>query len=515
MQTLTGINEQPSIIQASDGTLQLVWAHIALNGISNIYYSSRLTNGTWACNCSITNKGGHNLFPSIVQAANGTIFVFWGYKAATSTHYQIYYQHMKGTVWSQYAPVPLQTSTSLNDTMPSAAVARDGTMWLVWTRDNSTATGTHVMRQLWYETMNSTGWSKREASITSTSDINWNFQPSITIGKNSVPRIVYSRGQNTLANFQINYAYYTSTGWSQPRTVSASNSTADDENPSLLQDRNGTFWVFWTRSLTTNHVLRGAYSLDNGTSWQGETQLTSGCSGCPESEYPSAAQSTTDKNIWVIYSTNPGPTGFDLYSLVTVRPITPVHDVTISTSIGSYGANATLAYAGGFHNPYAFISQSAVVLIFITVRNLGDFAENASVSITATNTTNFSLGSQVVSLPVGSSPVATFAWNTSGIRPARYGIFASASIPVETIGNRGDNTLAKSGILHLIPVGDVDQDGSDTLTDVSFVFYNYGFGCSAPGFCSPRYNPWADPSGLGSINIIDIGIVSNNFDTYS
>ncbi|SRR5712692_13148 len=516
IQAITGVNEQSTVIQASDGTLDLAWTHITLNGASSIYYSNRLTNGTWTGNSSITNAGGRNLFPSLVQAANGTVFLFWSYKATTAKNYQLYYRTLRGSVWSAYTKVPLQSATMLNDTQPSTALAKDGTFWLAWTRDDSTPTGSTVHRWLMYETLNSAGQLKTgEQTITSSTDTNWNFQPSLLVPKDGVPRIVFSKGQSSLANFQINYVSWTGSTWSPAAAIVTSNSTANDENPSLTQDRNGTLWVFWSRNMNTNYAIRSEYSWDGGTTWRGETLLTAACSTCADSLYPAAVQSSSDKNLWVFYSTNPGLTGYDLWALVTVNAISPVHDIAISNAVGSYGTNASEIYAGGFHNPYAGISQSAVVLIFVTVRNLGDFADSASVALTVTNSTNYSLGTQTVSFAAGASMILSFSWNTSGVRPARYGISAIASIPVEPIGNQGDDALAKTNVVHLLPLGDVDQDGSVTITDVGVVFYNYGFSCYTPATCSPRYNPFADANGNGIIDIVDVGVVSKNFDIFT
>jgi len=64
-------------------------------------------------------------------------------------------------------------------------------------------------------------------------------------------------------------------------------------------------------------------------------------------------------------------------------------------------------------------------------------------------------------------------------------------------------------------LGDVDQDGSVTITDVGVVFYNYGFSCYTPATCSPRYNPFADANGNGIIDIVDVGVVSRNFDIFT
>jgi len=516
IQALTGINEQSTAIQAKDGTLDLSWTHISTTGASSIYYSSRQVDGTWTGNSSITNAGGRNLFPSLVQASNGTIFLFWSYKPVGTPNFQIYYRYLKGSVWSAYTKVPLLTPTGLNDTQPSTAVGRDGTLWLIWTRDKSTAASTTpVMRQLWYETLNSTGWSRREQSITSASDINWNFEPSAVVAKDGVLRVAFSKGQSSSSNFQINYIYRVGSGWSTPRTIVSSNSTANDQNPSLVQDRNGTLWVFWARNMNTNFAIRGESSVNNGTTWSGETQLTAACSSCADSEYPAAVQSSGDKKLNVFYSSNPGVTGFDLWALVTLNPISPIHDITVSNTIGSYGTNASLLYAGGFKNPYAGINQSPVVTLFATVRNLGDFAESTSVSMTATNTTNYSLGTQTVLIPIGGSSIFTFQWNTSGVRPARYGLSATASIPVEPLGNRGDDSLSVTNVVHLLPLGDVDQNGSVTITDVGVVFYNYGFSCYTPATCSPRYNPFADANGNGIIDIVDVGVVSRNFDIFT
>src|SRR5438445_7661161 len=219
-----------------------------------------MTYGTWTGNSSITNSGGRNLFPSIIQASNGSVFVFWSYKASTSTPYQRYYRYLKGRFLSVSTSVPLHTPTGLNDTQPSSALGRDGTIWLAWVRDNSTLAGTTpVMRQLWYETLNSTGWSRKELSITSSSDVNWNFEPSVMVPKDGIPRIAFSRGQSSLANFQINYVYRSGSGWTAPRAIVSSDRTATDQNPPLTQARNGTLGSFGATVRTTTSPIRTDY----------------------------------------------------------------------------------------------------------------------------------------------------------------------------------------------------------------------------------------------------------------
>lgn len=503
IQALGGIDEQPTVVQANDGTLRLAWAHLTGTGVSNIYYSTRLTNGTWTGASALTSLGGQNQFPSITQAGNGTVFVFWSYKAVTSSHYQIYYRYMKGSTWSQYTPLPLTTPTGLNDTQPSTSLGRDGTLWLVWTRDNSTAVGTSpVMRQLWYKTLNSTAWSP-ERSITSPSDTNWNYQPSILAGKDGLVRVAYARGQQSLNNFQINYIYGTGSGWSVPNRIVTSNSTAHDANPSLIQDRNGTLWVFWTRDMTTNFAIRAESSVDNGASWIGETAITAACSTCADSQQPAAVQSSTDKNVWVFYSTNPSITTFGIWALETVSPISPVHDVSLAPAF--FSVSNSIQFAGGFPGPY--VGQSPIESIYVTVQNIGDQPENIALHLTVSNTTSYSFV-QTILVNAGASGNFAFNWNTTGVKPARYALLANATIPIETLGNRGDNVASVSNAIHLYPLGDVNLDGWITIVDISIADLGYG---ATPG--NSRWNPFADVTGGGIISIVDINYITYHYGT--
>lgn len=502
---VSGVNEQPSAVQASDGTLRLAWTHLTTTGASSIDYAVRFANGTWQSPSSVTNLGGQNEFPSIIQHSNGTIFVFWSYKAVGANHFQIYYRYLKGTVWSTYRPLPLNgTQTSLNDTLASTAVDRSGTLWLAWTRDNTTAAGTTaVMRQLWYKTLGAAGWST-ELNITSPRDVNWNLQPSIASGKDGVMRIAYSRGQSP--SFQINYVYRSSSGWSSPVPVSSSNSTANDQSPSLIQDRNGTFRVFWTRNTNPNLVIRTESSIDNGVHWGGETAINSACSAC-SSDRPSAVQSITDKNIWVFY-TNTSSTSTNIWALKTSSPIFPVHDVaTVCFGYCYLSFAATKMYAGGFPGPYA--GQSPIESVYITVRNFGDFIENVTLNLAVTNTTKY-LFTQALQVQNNTSATFAFNWNTTGVKPGRYGISANATIPGETVGNQADDNLLLKNQIWLIPLGDVNQDGAVTIVDISIANFGYA---ATPG--NPRWNPYADITGGGIISIVDINYINFHYGIYT
>src|SRR5207247_3159473 len=82
-------------------------------------------NGVWSSDHNLTSSG-QNASPSLVQLMNGTIAAFWVTRPVHS--YYVFYAQYRSSGWT--SPVQI-TSTSLNDTSPSAAVGRAGTAWLV------------------------------------------------------------------------------------------------------------------------------------------------------------------------------------------------------------------------------------------------------------------------------------------------------------------------------------------------------------------------------------------------
>lgn len=537
---------QTAILQANDQSLRMAWTQFQGFPVANpvVLYASRLLNGTWGTGAPVTTQGGSNQFPALAQLNNNTLYLFWAYKAVNSRHTLLYYITQNGgtgTFSKKYSPVPIANSTAFpscalygcNDTMPAASVGRDGTLWLVWTRENDTHTGTTaVMRQLWYKTLKNGVWST-EQNITASSDVNTNYQPSVDVGKDGTVRVVYARGIASNSVFQIYYVTLNGPGCCSPVPLTTQTTTEDD-SPSITQDRNGTLWVFWSRNVPvgttgSSFVLYDRSSANDGATWTIETALTSAScpsSGCVNSLNPAAVQSTYDKYLWVFFEqTDPNGGLLNVYALqsatcsssCTPRTIAPVHDVAISY----FSVNASIVYAGGFHNPFAGISESAVVQVFATLQNTGDYIENVTVALSATNTTIYNLGSHVLQVQPGSSGIIGFNFNTTGVKPARYGLSGNASLTVEPLGNRPDGLLSASNQIHLLPLGDVDQDGSVTITDVSVVFFSYG--CTSPNnpplTCSSRpndgYNPWADINGNGIIDIVDVGVVSKNYGIYT
>lgn len=499
--TNPGSDLLPTVLQASNGTQWVAWQSNRFNTATpqkyDILYQTDFPNGTWRVVQRLTTSG-YNAGPALAQLLNNTILLFWSQLVGHS--FQVFSKRFNANLrgvgsWSVAAQV---TQTSLNDTQSSASVGSDGRLWLVWTRTNSTCSTCTVGYQLFYKTLTGNVWS---GEIKLTMDSNQNFGSSVLVGRDGIVRVVWSKGVPTSV-YQLFYKTYNGIAWSSESQMVSSTST--DERPSLIQDRNGTLWTFWGRlivSTTEYFVLYNKFSTDNGNTWSGESSMNGGGTSTTDNKMPSAIQSSTDNSIWLVYVSNQ-IVDDDIWMLKSTK-VSPVHHVTISLLTTS----SHFQYPGGLVS----ILQPANASISVTVSNIGDFTETVTVTLSVTNTTTLNLGTQPITLAANVSSSVQYNWNTTNVKPARYTFTASlAPIPGETQGNSGDNSKSVKNLVHILPLGDVDQDGSVTITDVGVVFYNYGFGVG-----SPRYNPFADIDGNGIIDLLDVGVVSRNYGIYT
>jgi hypothetical protein len=380
-------------------------------------------------------------------------------------------------------------------------VGRDGTLWLTWTRQIG------VLNQIFYKTLANNVWS---SEVQFTNDSNINLGSSVVVGRDNVVRVVWGKGAPS-GNPQIFYRTLNGTTWSADSQIISS--AYRDYHPSMIQSRDGSFWVFWTRVIPSGSVFTykifGKYSADNGITWPAstETQLTFDCcSRISTDEFPVAVQSTTDNTLRVYYSTNTANLGeFDIYELQS-SAITSVHHVAVA----SIRPSSNWTYAGGFVSA----NIGPLVTVYVTVADPGDFLETVTINTSVSNTTVYNLRSRTATIVPGGSILISFTWNTTGAHWGRYALSANITpAPGTSPGNLGDKSLSLRNRLMVLPLGDVDQDGSVTITDVSVFFYNYGFAINTlhNGIV---VTPFADVNGNGVIDIVDIGVASKNFDIF-
>jgi hypothetical protein len=448
-------------------------------------------------------SSGWNSGPSLVQLANGTILAFWSIKSGNS--YLVYSSLTNGRTWSSPTQI---TNTTVNDTQATATLAPNGTIWLVWTRVNATSTSIPAIKQLFYKTWKNGIWSQ-ETQLTN--DSNQNFYPNVMVAKDGIVRVLWSKG--AAGNpYQIYSKTYNGMAWTTDKQNVTSSST--DEHASMIQDRNGTLWLFWGRLIVVSQlvqyfILYGKYSYDMGKTWSSEIQLTpTPGTTIFDSYQPNAVQTSFGvKSIWILYSSNYNVVGgYDVYAVQSTG-INPVHDVRVAGLGASNNLGTTWEYPGGL----ASTGQSPIETITVAISNIGDYVETVTASLTATNTTSTTVGTRTYLVGPGNTMNFYYYWNTTNIKPGRYQLSVSLNPPSgETFGNMGDNYYYKTNQIHIIPLGDIDQDGSVTITDISVFFYDYGFTSSCG--CS-RWNPYADLHNSGVIDIIDVGIATSNYGT--
>jgi hypothetical protein len=496
IETNAGINLLDTGLLASNGTMWIAWQTNRYRGGSlfDIAYKTN-TNGVWSSAQRLTTSG-LNAGAAIAQLSNGTIVLF--YSTKTGASYLVYYQLYNSPIgWSNPTRI---SSTTLNDTNVSAAVGRDGTLWLVWTRTNSTCTGscTDVSKQLYYKTLKSGVWSA-ETKLT-TDNTQQSLDSSVTVGKDNIVRVVYSKGLGSLENYQVYYKTSNGTVWSvETKIVTSTNS---EEHPAIMQDRNGTMWLFWQRKIYFSgqlfyYVLMSQFSYNGGTTWLGQTQMTN-TSTSIDSMMPFGVQSSFNKSIWVFYTTDPNIND-DIYALIS-SAISPIHDVTIT----GVSTPSWFQYQGGMPS----IGQTGIVSFTVTVLNRGDQSEIITVTLSLSNASSISLGTKQNLATPGGSVNLVFSRNMTRDKLGWYTAFASvAPVPGETIGNQADDNATYVKSVRLIPWGDMDQDGNDNLQDVSVFVYDFGFTPATPS----RWNPVLDITNNGVIDLLDVSIAMKNF----
>lgn len=462
VQQFPGSNKQNlSVLQAKDGSTWLAWADDRYTNASaippydafNILYATQPSGGAWGTALNVTSSG-QSFYPSLAQLLNGTIMVFWSSNpsgTSCSPACNLYYASYitRTQTWSAFHRL---TTGLFNDSYTSATVGPDGTLWLFWTRIIATCVGSSctVTRQIFYRTLTGNSWTpETQLNI----DTNWNYATTETFGRDGVLRIVYSKGASGV-NSQLYARTYSGGTWSaETHIVSSPNA---DVISTLIQDRNGTFWVFYEEnvplsSILSQQVIFYTNSTNNGQTWSAPFQFTHDSTSIPiDDENPFVIQAG-DKSIYVYYISDiPTGSNFDIYA-VKSSSISPVHNVAVS----ALKSSAAWLYIGGSK----LLGQSAVVTFNVTVLNLGDSSESTTVQLSAFNTTTYQLGSKTMTVASGTSLIFTFSWNTTGVNPGTYSLKAVASIPVEPLGNQGDNTLQANRILLLVPWGGASGAG--------------------------------------------------------
>jgi len=181
----------PSIMQASDGKIWVVWAS-PRTGDSKVFY--KIFNGTfWSEDTQLTTAVNvQDLHPSVMQDAAGLIWVAFT-KITDSKFEDIFYKVFDGSEWS---PDWQLTFDEKYDSHPSIMQTSDGAIWFVWDSDRD------GNENIYYKFFDGFVWSPETKLTTHLADDVW---PSIAQATDQTIWVVWGSLRGAVPNFDIYY----------------------------------------------------------------------------------------------------------------------------------------------------------------------------------------------------------------------------------------------------------------------------------------------------------------------
>jgi hypothetical protein len=182
----------PSIMQANDGNIWVVWAS-PRTGNSELFY--KIFNGTsWSNAIQLTtDANGQDWDPSILQAADGLIWVVFT-KTSDVQHEDIFFKIFDGFEWT---PDWQLTFHRKYDRHPSITQTSDGKIWVVWDSDRD------VNENIYYKVRALNGsWSDETKLTTHSAD---DVGPSIAQATDQTIWIAWGSLRGAIPNFDVYY----------------------------------------------------------------------------------------------------------------------------------------------------------------------------------------------------------------------------------------------------------------------------------------------------------------------
>ncbi len=471
--TQPGFSILPSITQDSLGRIWLVWQFQDTTQPTvpppDIHYKLFSFFGGWGPDQILTNDPSTDAQPYILRLQNDSLMVVWA--SNRGGNFDLFYKINTRDVWSPDTPL---TNDPAPDTKPTAVQDSAGRIWVVWERL------VNNQKDLYYKVFNGSYWGPDQQL---TRDPNFDSSPSISRTKDGHLWLVWISTRTKTAN--VWYKVYNGTVWTADTQLTSSNSA--ESNPTIMQDRDGIIWVFWSREINVPPPVNIEGDLflktssDNGATFSSD-QIFTNTPGFQDFS-PTAAQ-MSDKRIWIFWASDmPAMTDFNLFYENSSPILT--HDVAVTALSAS---NSTL--------PYLYRLS-----INVTITDLGDYAETVTFSIFLNNTLLITKTDSI--LDGQAKTYVNLTWTYSSFIQGRYLLNAFVNpVPLETLGNQGDNKLT-DGKVALLPPGDVNRDGMVTITDAALLAAAWK---STPG--SPNWNPNADINRDGIVSISDAAILA-------
>jgi hypothetical protein len=228
-------NTGVSVLQASNGSIWLVWSSDRTGSYEIFYKTSPDFGASWSNDTQLTFDSSFNLKPEVYQLSNGSIWVLW--HSDRSGDYELYLKTYSdaGSSWSSATRLTADASI---DKMPSVFETSDGLIWIVWSSDRTGKGDLYCMAY------NGSAWSEA-TQLTSGPNIDTNPNAVKTLdGKIWI--FFSSRQSSESATDDVYYMCSSDNGVTWSGDVQFTTDSYDDMWPSAIQARDTRIWLVWT-----------------------------------------------------------------------------------------------------------------------------------------------------------------------------------------------------------------------------------------------------------------------------
>lgn len=227
-------NRTPALLQTSDGIIWVFWVSDR-TGNNEIFCKTTSNYGvSWASELQVTNDTRRDGNPAVTQTSDGKVWLVWSRQLNISTE-QIWYKTFNGTGWS--AESQLTTTGNVINQLPSVIQAADGRIWVFWSRNMTTT------YQIFYKIFNGTQWL---SAAQLTTDDRYNIDPNAFTERDGTIWVFYaSKTQQAQATYDIYYKTSGNNGstWSASSQFTTNNQ--HDWEPTATQTQDKGIWVIW------------------------------------------------------------------------------------------------------------------------------------------------------------------------------------------------------------------------------------------------------------------------------
>ena len=487
MTEYTYVDTYPALMQTKDYKIWFVWSREIMGNLTLWYKTSPNLGYSWSSENNLTNLlvPGQAQNPSIMQAADGTIWLAWASDAPPPPAPNFYM-----TADPQKLTIPQDSADSSNITVTSIyGFSETLTLSVVETPEsvnailnprqvtpppngkiNSTLTlsvdptavpGNYTL------TVTAKG-------TTQTHSIGIDLEITAMVGgatqQSTANEYTYSTQLPELDPFFDDYEIHlkkshdNGASWTSDTWITYND--VDDMHPSIIQLQNGTIMLVWQTRISNNSEI--CYKTFNGTAWSETVQLTTD----PDHDFTPTVTQTKSGHIWVVWASDRYGDYEIFYKIFNGSAWSS--DTRLTTNI-AYDIQPTIIQAMS-EDVYVFWSSntSGTYDIYYSYYNGTIWAANTP-------------------LVAGSYEDV---W-TAVMRARDTKIWVAYATDEVDQPDGNWEIFIKSSL-----AGDVNGDGITNIADLTIVSLVYG---ATPS--KPNYNPNADLNRDGIVDIRDLGII--------